>query len=71
MKTYFEILYTKYNKIILSKEEVAAELGISVRTLTRRLFEDEPSPYRKDRHTLQFPLKGFAAYLESIEALSA
>ena len=34
-KTIFDTLYAKYNKIALSKKEMAGETGLSISTLDR------------------------------------
>lgn len=36
MGLIYDKLYSKYNKSVLSKSEVATEFGISVRTIERR-----------------------------------
>lgn len=58
--------------MILSKEEVAAELGISTKTLERKLFErHEPIKYYKESNKLYFPLLAFAEYLENFQQMCA
>lgn len=37
MSLIYDKLYTKYNKSVLSKSEVAEEFGVSVRTIERRI----------------------------------
>ncbi|QIR77182.1 hypothetical protein FA592_13435 [Sulfurospirillum diekertiae] len=69
--SYFELLYAKYNKMILTKDEIALELGISIKTLERRLFDNEPIKFFKTSQKLQFPLKAFAEYLEAVDELCA
>lgn len=39
MGLIYDKLYSKYNKSVLSKTEVATEFGVSVRTIERRIKE--------------------------------
>lgn len=39
MAIVYDNLYRKYNKSVLQKAEVAEELGVSLRTIDRRLKE--------------------------------
>ena len=36
-KEFFDILYSKYQKLFLNKEEISFELGISQSTLNRKI----------------------------------
>jgi len=70
--SYLDILTKKYNKMILSRDEVARELGCSIKTLERKIhLYHEPIKYLKNGQKLQFPLKAFATYLENLEKFSA
>lgn len=70
--SYLDILTQKYNKMVLSREEVARELGCSIKTLERKIhLYNEPIKYIKNGQKLQFPIKAFALYLENLEKLSA
>lgn len=65
MGLVYDKLYKKYNKSVLQKAEVAEELGVSVRTIDRRLKERKlPSPIDNggDRR-LEWRLKDIATYL--------
>lgn len=69
--TYFELLYDKYNKMALTKDEFATELGISTKILDIHLFDNEPIKFFKTAQKLQFPLKAFAEYFEAANELCA
>ena len=43
-KEFFDILYSKYQKLFLNKEEISFELGISQSTLNRKIKSQEALP---------------------------
>lgn len=66
----FITLYQKYNKMMLSKKEVANELGISLRTLNRRIEEKSALPsYSKNGGLILFSLENLAKYITAIGKL--
>ncbi|WP_151950319.1 helix-turn-helix domain-containing protein [Aliarcobacter butzleri] len=66
----FITLYRKYNKMMLSKKEVANELGISLRTLNRRIEEKAALPsYTKNGGIYLFPLENVAKYITALGKL--
>lgn len=67
-KGYKDILLAKYNKMRLSKTEVAHELGISEATLTRRIVEDPNYlPHTKEKRIYYFSLLGLSEELELLD----
>lgn len=67
-----EILYKKYNKLAISKEELAAELGISQATLNRQIkAEVLPISYTKFGGKYIFTLKSLVDYYEAIDLLAS
>ncbi|OCL99559.1 hypothetical protein AAX29_00600 [Aliarcobacter thereius] len=66
----FITLYQKYNKMMLSKKEVANELGISLRTLNRRMEEKAALPsYTKNGGIFLFPLESVSKYISALGKL--
>jgi len=67
--SYFNILYTKYNKTTMTRKEVAEELGISTRTIDRMIKENDLpiASVKPNGGKIIFPIKSFAQYLEAIE----
>lgn len=66
----FITLYQKYNKMMLSKKEVANELGISLRTLNRRIEEKSALPsYSKNGGLILFPIENLAKYITALGKL--
>ena len=64
MATVYDNLYKKYNKSVLQKAEVAEELGVSSRTINRRLKEGKMvKPIESGERRLEWRLKDIAAYL--------
>ncbi len=60
-----ERLYSKYNKSILSKSEIAHELGISIKTVNYRMAEKKDIPnYFKDGKFVKFAIESVAEYLD-------
>jgi hypothetical protein len=69
--SYFEILYKKYNKLLLTKIELAKELGWSSATLNRKLLEGEINlAYVNTGNKHFYTIKSLAKYLEAYEALA-
>ena len=69
---YFDLLYKKYNKLLLTKDEVAAEIGFSVRTLDRMRKTGEIWLVEMPRgKRIHFSLKSVAEYLEALHELGA
>ena len=70
---YFELLYKKYNKTVLTADEVAEEIGISLRNFMKQ-HRDGLLPIavmqRGRGGKLFFPLRSFCAYLEAVEELA-
>lgn len=65
MSHIYDKLYTKYNKSVLSKSEVADEFGVSVRTIDRRVKEGrmaKPLDFGEDKR-LEWSIKDIAIYL--------
>jgi predicted DNA-binding transcriptional regulator AlpA len=68
MSKILEQLQTKYNKLGLSRTELAQELGISIATLDRMLVKGEDLPkYKRIGNRYFFPLEGIASYLENTQ----
>lgn len=64
MGLVYDKLYKKYNKSILQKAEVAEELGVSLRTIDRRLKEGKMlKPIENGDRRLEWILKDLAKYL--------
>lgn len=71
-KEIFNTLYTKYNKLFLTKNEVSQELGISETTLNRRIKKKEALPnFEKDGGKYLFPIIEIVKYLLAISALKS
>ncbi len=64
---YMSILYSKYNKLALTKKELCKELGFSLRTLNTRISQNMDIPsYIKGKGTnskVLFPIDAIADYL--------
>ena len=59
-------LQAKYDKLGLSRTELAKELGLSIATLDRMLANGEDLPrYKRIGRQYFFPLEEIAAYLEN------
>lgn len=70
--SYFELLYKKYNKLMITKTELANELGMSEPTLNRRLYSGELLiAYSRIGQKYTFSLKSVCEYLEAIDLLAA
>ena len=68
----FKILYDKYNKLALNKEELSAELGISQSTLNRMIRDDNlPITYTRLGNKYLFTIKSLAEYYEAIDLLAS
>lgn len=64
MAIVYDNLYRKYNKSVLQKAEVAEELGVSARTINRRLREGKMiSPINNGERRLEWALKDIAKFL--------
>lgn len=64
MGLVYDKLYKKYNKSVLQKSEVAEELGVSLRTIDRRLKEGKMvKPIESGERRLEWFLKDIATYL--------
>ena len=69
---YFEILYKKHNKLLITKKELSQELGISEATLNRRLYGGEITiAYNKLGNMYLFSIKSLAEYMEALDSLVA
>ncbi len=67
MKNTLEWLQKKYNKLGLSRRELAKELGISLSTLDRMIANKEALPkYRKVGGRYFFPLEEIAKFLDEV-----
>lgn len=63
LKNSKEMLFSKFKKLILTKEEVAEILGISQSTLNRRIKEGSELPsYKKIGGKYFFPIEAIALY---------
>lgn len=73
MSSTYSLLYKKYNKLILSREEVAKELGMSTSTLMRRINEGEwRGCYQKvDKKNYQFFLESLCKEMDLLQRMSA
>ncbi len=61
----YDKLYSKYNKSVISKSELAEEFGVSVRTIDRRIKERnilQPLDLSDDKR-LEWSLRDIAIYL--------
>lgn len=61
----YDKLYSKYNKSVISKSELAEEFGVSVRTIDRRIKEKnivQPLDLSDDKR-LEWSLRDVAIYL--------
>jgi predicted DNA-binding transcriptional regulator YafY len=61
----YDKLYSKYNKSVISKSELAEEFGVSVRTIDRRIKEKnivQPLDLSDDKR-LEWSLRDIAIYL--------
>jgi len=69
MATYFEVLYSKYNKTTLTKQEVMKELGLeeNQEQSFSRAFQNKriKITYTKVGRQKLFSLKSFAEYLDA------
>lgn len=64
MGVVYDKLYIKYNKSILIKAEVAEEMGVSPRSINRRLREGKMvKPIESGERRLEWFLKDIAKYL--------
>lgn len=64
MAIVYDNLYRKYNKSVLQKAEVAEELGVSLRTIDRRLKEGKMvKPIESGERRLEWFLKDIAKFL--------
>lgn len=64
MGIVYDKLYKKYNKSILIKAEVAEEMGVSQRSINRRLKEGKMvKPIESGERRLEWSLKDIATYL--------
>ena len=69
---YFEILYNKYDKLLITKAELSQELGISEATFNRRLYGGEIAiSYNKLGNKYLFSIKSLAEYMEALDSLVA
>ena len=67
----FDILYKKYDKLVLSKKELAAELGVSTKTIERQLKSGElPIAYNVMGGQYLFSLRGLVEFLEAMELVA-
>lgn len=65
MSRIYDQLKTKYNKLGLSRTELAKELGISLPTLDRMLSKGDPLPaYKKVGRQYLFLLENVAAFFD-------
>ena len=61
-------LQAKYNKLGLSRTEMAEELGLSIATFDRMLANNKDLPkHRRIGNRYFFPLKEVAIYLENTQ----
>jgi excisionase family DNA binding protein len=70
--SYFDLLYSKYKKVTMTKKEVAEQLGVSVRTLDR-MIENNDLPIASANPTggkVLFPIRSFANYLEAMDKVA-
>ncbi len=68
----FKILYDKYNKLALNKEELSAELGISQSTLNRMIRDENlPIAYTRLGNKYLFTIKSLSEYYEAIDLLAS
>ncbi|PNV83859.1 MAG: hypothetical protein C0627_03450 [Sulfurimonas sp.] len=66
----FELLNKKYNRLFLTKKELANELNISAATLNRQLKSDTLNiGYTVIGGQYRFSLKSLANYLEAVEMM--
>lgn len=64
MGIVYDKLYKKYNKSILIKVEVAEEMGVSPRSINRRLKEGKMiNPINNGERRLEWALKDIAKFL--------
>ena len=65
-ENYREFFLNKYQKTYLTKQEVAIELGLSVRTVDKRVNECRDIPkYKKMGRKTIFPINEVAKFLET------
>ncbi len=63
---YHDFFIKKYEKTYLSKEELAKELGLSVRTVDKRINECRDIPkYKKMGRKIIFPINEVVRFLET------
>lgn len=68
----FELLNKKYNRLFLTKKELAYELNISAATLNRQLKSDTLNvAYTVIGGQYRFSLKSLGNYLEAVEMMVA
>ena len=68
----FKILYDKYNKLALNKEELSAELGISQSTLNRMIRDENlPIAYTRLGNKYLFTIKSLSEFYEAIDLLAS
>ena len=68
MKEILTQLQNKYNKLGLSRTEMAKELGVSLATFDRMLANGDDLPkYRRVGRQYLFPLKEVAIFLSKTE----
>ena len=61
-------LQEKYNKLVLSRTELAQELGVSIATFDRMLVNGEGLPkYKRIGNRYFFSLEEIASYLENTQ----
>lgn len=65
MGLIYDKLYSKYNKSVLSRSEVAEEFGVSIRTIERRIKQGKMAkPLNStDDKRYEWSLKDIAVYL--------
>ena len=68
----FEMLYHKYNKLLLNKEEFCHEIGISQATLNRQIKNRTLEvSYTRIGVQYMFSIKSLAKYLEEMDDFAA
>jgi transposase len=70
--SYFDVLYRKYDRVAISINEVAHELGVSASTINRMIAANEfDVAYVTRGHKRMYLLKSFTEFLEAYEELVA
>ncbi len=65
-----DILYMKYDKLVLNKEELSSELGISQATLNRQIKNGTlPISYTRIGIKYMFTIKSLAEHIEDLDEL--